>query len=940
MSAGSSATELKEKGNAKFKQQQFQDAVKCYQKAEAAAPTEAVYPSNLSATFFELGDYSSCFQSICRAVQKLGDSEDVSPLFSRLSTRLAKTLCFGTCAGQISSESVQSNAEVIKRLASAVNKSGSSEDLVSSWADWTRMEKDLKKMGAAAAQARTRFSNLPIFRKSTDSSIHFFTIGHDKPMSIIDDWGPGDENKDPLDLDQLPSSDLSRLAFFFGGVGDARHVYGSITGAHLNFQKLSKSKKSKFKVHFTLLDVHPTALARDLCMFLLLDELARKEGSYDEETVAEIKATIFYTFLGIIVPPYCHARFHAVVQSATEKLQRTPPSLPSWLHVNTDSIPGLLASLRHWDKGLAYKTTKEVLKYHTQWQGTAYKMKALLASDAGAGFRRMKQQKQWEIEEMVRNMSDEEAISFSEPAARANGVWPCPGREMPRQRKAWLEVAREGIIKYKMRDLDNFGQKGNEGLEPFESEMKWYEKTKTFIPPAVLRRQYAGMEEAWRADAQTKPHIGYPTMEDLNMFGLVSTVLDQFSLRMTDKINQKSINADYPALSVGETFFDGVVEALRTLQGRITLEFLQGDLIRELSKMRLNADHTRPTHFPRSYMRMYLSNVPDYTHGVLNKAIYAVPSLECEPGSIAGSNCMLNKGSWTTGDELCYHYAHMLPHDMPKFLGCEVLELDPWTKIKLKRLPTPLPLKSLASRTELTAWLTRILFSILIPDLSSQNGTARIDYPNNLVVFLDLLIHLHGIGFPAHWLSHFLDTILSDTFSTDIAPYTGQNPIHPLNNILTGTWEALPFPVALPPTFSHSEDDLVRLEVLTPAANFTYMTANIHSSEAAVVGLLLFREKMGSHIAYHVAQNIHQILEGKLGGGGNVHVLTMMDGFDIKTGMMRWRMSLQRFKQMKAEGGWLMAPYRCDMRESVVEQPFPIKTWRVIAQELPQEELD
>lgn len=50
-------------------------------------------------------------------------------------------------------------------------------------------------------------------------------IGHDEPMSIVDDWGPGlGENKEPLKLDKLPIPRLSSLAFLFGGVGDG-NVY-------------------------------------------------------------------------------------------------------------------------------------------------------------------------------------------------------------------------------------------------------------------------------------------------------------------------------------------------------------------------------------------------------------------------------------------------------------------------------------------------------------------------------------------------------------------------------------------------------------------------------------------------------------------------------------------------------------------------------------------
>lgn len=47
-------------------------------------------------------------------------------------------------------------------------------------------------------------------------------IGHDDPMSIIDDWGPQRAEKNPLKLSQLAPSRLSHLAFLFGGVGDGK----------------------------------------------------------------------------------------------------------------------------------------------------------------------------------------------------------------------------------------------------------------------------------------------------------------------------------------------------------------------------------------------------------------------------------------------------------------------------------------------------------------------------------------------------------------------------------------------------------------------------------------------------------------------------------------------------------------------------------------------
>lgn len=86
----------------------------------------------------------------------------------------------------------------------------------------------------------------------------------------------------------------------------ARHVYGTLIGAHQAFLKLNHSKRSQFHVHMTLLDIHPSALARDLCVLMLLHMLA--DASRSAVDVIEIKATIFYVYLGVVLPGYCYER--------------------------------------------------------------------------------------------------------------------------------------------------------------------------------------------------------------------------------------------------------------------------------------------------------------------------------------------------------------------------------------------------------------------------------------------------------------------------------------------------------------------------------------------------------------------------------------------------------------------------------------------------------
>jgi hypothetical protein len=87
----------------------------------------------------------------------------------------------------------------------------------------------------------------------------------------------------------------------------ARHVYGTLIGIYRAFTSLPPAKRSNFKVHITLLDIHPVALTRDLCIMMLLHELCEM-GDNSNMLGTEIKATIFYTYVGVVMPSYCHER--------------------------------------------------------------------------------------------------------------------------------------------------------------------------------------------------------------------------------------------------------------------------------------------------------------------------------------------------------------------------------------------------------------------------------------------------------------------------------------------------------------------------------------------------------------------------------------------------------------------------------------------------------
>lgn len=89
----------------------------------------------------------------------------------------------------------------------------------------------------------------------------------------------------------------------------ARHAFGTIIGAHRAFKTLGKHRRSALQIHLTLLDLHPNILARDLCIMMLLHALMNQVEDAPPTERLEIKTTIFYTYIGVVLPGYCFERY-------------------------------------------------------------------------------------------------------------------------------------------------------------------------------------------------------------------------------------------------------------------------------------------------------------------------------------------------------------------------------------------------------------------------------------------------------------------------------------------------------------------------------------------------------------------------------------------------------------------------------------------------------
>ncbi|KAJ7311762.1 hypothetical protein DFH08DRAFT_973846 [Mycena albidolilacea] len=313
------AAQAKAKGNSAFKESKWLLAARQYKQAEKLDPTNPVYPSNLSAALFEMGSYNECASAILRSFALLdlsSSSEEKSSLAPRLSAQLAKSLSQALAAGT----SVSLKNGVADQIA-RIEKAYSADE--PAWTVWRSSMDGGESRLEVVDFARERLLSLPILKKSPVSAREYYTISHDDIYSLLDksseEQGPSPSvEEDALDIKACSNDKLSKLAFLFGGPGDARHAFGTV--------------KCSLKVHITLLDVKEHALARDLVVMFLLSKIM---SCTDADEKLELQATLFYLLC-------------AVAKEMVAKISENPVNFLPWVRLDFLGVPAIKSALALW----------------------------------------------------------------------------------------------------------------------------------------------------------------------------------------------------------------------------------------------------------------------------------------------------------------------------------------------------------------------------------------------------------------------------------------------------------------------------------------------------------------------------------------------------------------------------------------------------------------
>lgn len=110
----------------------------------------------------------------------------------------------------------------------------------------------------------------------------------------------------------------------------------------------NEAETSTKKYHFTVNDVHKCAIARDMIIWMLLDELSGIKNKQSDDA-AMILNTVFFLYLSTMMPAYAFEHLNKTPSKAVKALEAGEQPL-RWLYLHKKDISLYVSAMKAWQE--------------------------------------------------------------------------------------------------------------------------------------------------------------------------------------------------------------------------------------------------------------------------------------------------------------------------------------------------------------------------------------------------------------------------------------------------------------------------------------------------------------------------------------------------------------------------------------------------------------
>ncbi|KAK1566219.1 tetratricopeptide [Colletotrichum navitas] len=276
-----------------------------------------------------------------------------------------------------------------------------------------------------------------------------------------------------------------------------------------------------------------------------------------------------------------------------------------------------------------------------------------------------------------------------------------------------------------------------------------------------------------------------------------------------------------------EGFFETLATATMTLLRRVQIEAIAGEMADILERIRydglgycsqkpLKVGAIDATHFPRQYNRIHMRNIPDYVGGPLAALLYGGPLLREDRPSNLRFNNLLNPPMLERHDQFLTEYilvydakqvadhfglvkeqetGEAILNPIAKMIGNQFMTENHFIRARSGAMETQR--SRLTTRPALEKWQHSYLLKICVPYRRPLWSDSPVHPPLNSTAFLRIVLRLHEVGYPAHWLADVLASICEGSITTTarsarkLVPHPNDlKTSYPHRKISLGPWKA------------------------------------------------------------------------------------------------------------------------------------------------------